>query len=91
MSLVESSVLWSDQVNDSYASTSGMAMIDDVAAKNESKDHLEAAYAIKWGEKVEVSSLAFLLALAYWLTHDSPDYGRPRRPNLSSRFGKSCL
>jgi len=47
---------WSDQVNDLGTCKNGVNM-------NESKTEAATAYAIKWGEKIEVSALSLLLAV----------------------------
>ena len=47
---------WSDQVNDLGTCKNGVNM-------NESRTEAAAAYAIKWGEKIEVSALSLLLAV----------------------------
>jgi hypothetical protein len=52
MSQAEPNSRWSDQVNDSDSST------------NDSKTNVETSCAIKWGEKVKVSTLPFLLVSA---------------------------
>jgi hypothetical protein len=47
---------WSDQVNDLGTCKNGVNM-------NESRTQAATAYAIKWGEKIEVSALSLLLAV----------------------------
>src|SRR5271168_3346650 len=47
---------WSDQVNDLGTCKNGANM-------NKSRTEATTAYAIKWGEKIEVSALSLLLAV----------------------------
>ena len=56
-------VNWSDEVNDLAA-----------ASTNGATTKVEAAYAIKWGEKVEVSALPFFWSLRRLLNVHSTDY-----------------
>jgi hypothetical protein len=61
---------WSDQVNDSGTCKHGSTDEDGVNM-NESRTEVGTAYAIKWGEKIEVSALSHT-ACCTTLTDPSP-------------------
>ena len=53
---------WADQVNEATPSTDRLTKVkDDIINGNAVKVEVQTTYAIKWGEKVEVSALSLLL------------------------------
>jgi hypothetical protein len=53
---------WSDQVNDLSSCKNGSTN-ENCVNMNESRTEAATAYAIKWGEKIEVFALSLLLAV----------------------------